>query len=141
MVSYSFCSLQENFSFLGSDKAYEIVVTNTNKVVDLVDEIEVIIDTGGIPFSPRVKSDDGLSYLDCPRVVTDLVYDKAALWYGNPLPHNIEDRIALELYGNIVYKVCEENIKKLLNRIFVASHSLSINSESHSGTFAKKYFY
>ena len=35
----------------------------------------------------------------------------------------------------------EENIKKLLNRIFVASHSLSINSESHSGTFAKKYFY
>ena len=36
---------------------------------------------------------------------------------------------------------CEENIKKLLNRIFVASHSLSINSESHSGTFTKKYFF
>ena len=35
----------------------------------------------------------------------------------------------------------EENIKKLLNRVFVASHSLSINSESHSGTFTKKYFY
>ena len=35
----------------------------------------------------------------------------------------------------------EENIKKLLNRIFVASHSLSINSESQSGTFTKKYFY
>ena len=34
---------------------------------------------------------------------------------------------------------CEENIKKLLNRNFVASHSLSINSESQSGTF-KKYF-
>ena len=36
---------------------------------------------------------------------------------------------------------CEENIKKLLNRIFVASHSLSIDPESHSGTFIKKYFY
>jgi hypothetical protein len=36
---------------------------------------------------------------------------------------------------------CEENIKKLLNRIFVASHSLSIDSKSHSGTFTKKYFY
>ena len=76
------------------------------------EELEVIIDTGGIPFSPRVKSDDGKEYLDCPRVVTDLVYDKAASWYGDPLPHNIEERIAMELYGNIVYKVCYENVKK-----------------------------
>ena len=102
----------ECFAFLGKDLAYEIVVSNTNKVLDMVDEIEVIIDTHGIPFSPRVKSDDGKSYLDCPRVVTDLVYDKAALWYGNPLPYNIEERIAMELYGNIVYKVCNENVKK-----------------------------
>ena len=86
----------DDFSFLGNDLAYEIVVTNTNKVLDMVDEIEVIIDTGGIPFSPRVKSDDGKSYLDCPRVVTDLVYTKAASWYGEPLPHNIEERIAKE---------------------------------------------
>ena len=63
-----------DFSFLQDDLAYEIVVTNTNKVLDMVEELEVIIDTGGIPFSPRVKSDDGKSYLDCPRVVTDLVY-------------------------------------------------------------------
>ncbi len=101
-----------DFAFLGKDLAYEIVVTNTNKVLDMVDEIEVIIDTHGIPFSPRVKADDGKSYLDCPRVVTDLVYTKAKDWYGNPLPYNIEERIAMELYGNIVYKVCEENIKK-----------------------------
>ena len=107
----------ENFSFLGEDLAYEIVVKNTNKVVDMVDEIEVIIDTHGIPFSPRVKSDDGKEYLDCPRVVTDLVYDKAASWYGDPLPHNIEERIAMELYGNIVYKVCYENVKKENNSL------------------------
>lgn len=102
----------DNFAFLGKDLAYEIVVSNTNKVLDMVDEIEVIIDTHGIPFSPRVKADDGKSYLDCPRVVTDLVYDKAKDWYGTPLPYNIEERIAMELYGNIVYKVCEENLKK-----------------------------
>ena len=102
----------EDFSFLDSDLAYEIVVDNTNKVLDMVDEIEVIIDTGGIPFSPRVKSDDGKSYLDCPRVVTDLVYTKAAEWYGNPLPHNIEERIAKELYGDIVYKIWSELLKK-----------------------------
>lgn len=102
----------EDFEFLGKDLAYEIVVSNTNKMLDIVDEIEVIIDTHGIPFSPRVKSDDGKSYLDCPRVVTDLVYDKAKKWYGDPLPYNIEERIAMELYGNVVYKICEENIKK-----------------------------
>ena len=100
-----------DFSFLGEDLAYEIVVTNTNKVLDMVDEIEVIIDTKGIPFSPRVKSDDGKSYLDCPRVVADLVYEKASSWYGNPLPYNIEERIAKELYGDIVYKCYSEQIK------------------------------
>ncbi len=101
----------DDFSFLGDDLAYEIVVTNTNKVLDMAEEIEVIIDTGGIPFSPRVKSDDGKSYLDCPRVVTDLVYDKAREWYGDPLPLNIEERIAKELYGDIVYKCYEEKYR------------------------------
>ena len=100
----------DNFSFLGKDLAYEIVVTNTNKMLDMAEEVEVIIDTHGIPFSPRVKSDDGKSYLDCPRVVTDLVYEKAGAWYGNPLPYNIEERIAMELYGNTPYKICEEYV-------------------------------
>ena len=102
----------EDFNFIDKDLAYEIVVTNTNKVLDMVEEIEVIIDTGGIPFSPRVKSDDGKSYLDCPRVVTDLVFDKAKEWYGDILPHNIEKRISIELYGDIVYNICDEKIKE-----------------------------
>ena len=102
----------DDFEFLGDDLSYEIVVENTNKVLDMVDEIEVIIDTGGIPFSPRVKSDDGKSYLDCPRVVTDLVYEKASDWYGEKLPFNIEERIAKELYGDIVYKCCNSNVKE-----------------------------
>lgn len=98
----------EDFKFLGEDKAYEIVVKNTNKIADMCDIVEVIIDTGGIPFSPRVKSDDGKSYLDCPVVVTDLVYTKAKDWYGEPLPYMIEERIATELYGDIVFKIIKE---------------------------------
>ena len=98
----------ENFKFLGEDKAYKIVVENTNKIADMCEIVEVIIDTGGIPFSPRVKSDDGQSYLDCPVVVTDLVYTKARDWYGEPLPYSIEERIATELYGDIVYKIITE---------------------------------
>ena len=101
----------EDFSFLGPDKSYEIVVENTNKIADMCDIVEVIIDTGGIPFSPRVKSDDGKEYLDCPVVVTDLVYTKAADWYGDPLPYAIEERIATELYGDIVFKMISSELK------------------------------
>ena len=102
----------EDFKFLGEDKAYEIVVTNTNKIADMCEIVEVIPDTGGIPFSPRVKADDGKSYLDCPVVVTDLVYTKAADWYGDPLPYSIEERIATELYGDIVFKIIKEDLEK-----------------------------
>ena len=102
----------EDFSFLGPDKSYEIVVENTNKIADMCDMVEVIIDTGGIPFSPRVKSDDGKEYLDCPVVVTDLVYTKAADWYGDPLPYAIEERIATELYGDIVFKMLSSELEE-----------------------------
>ena len=102
----------EDFKFLGEEKAYEIVVENTNKIADMCEIVEVIPDTGGIPFSPRVKADDGESYLDCPVVVTDLVYTKAADWYGNPLPYMIEERIATELYGDIVYRIIKEKLEK-----------------------------
>ena len=101
----------EDFNFLDKDLAYEIVVTNTNKIADMVSEIEVIIDTHGIPYSPRVKADDGKSYLDCPRVVTDLVFTTAESWYGHPLPLNIEERISKELYGDVVYNYWYNKVK------------------------------
>ena len=102
----------DNFNFLDKDLAYEIVVTNTNKIADMIDQIEVIPDTGGTPFSPRVKSDDGKSYLDCPRVVTDLVFERASAWYGKKLPLLIIERISKELYGDAVYNVVRENTLK-----------------------------
>ena len=138
----------EDFEFLGDDLAYEIVVTNPNSFVDMVEELEVIIDTGGIPFSPRIKSDDGLSYLDCPKVTTDLVYEKANDWYGNPLPQNIEERIAKELYGDIVYKCCSEEIKtknpdkneeELSDLIFSRMHEVILEGFDNVKEVLKKY--
>lgn len=122
----------DDFSFLNDDLAYEIVVKNTNKILDMVEEIEVIPDTGGTPFSPRVKNDDGKSYLDCPRVVTDLVYQKAADWYGEQLPHLIEERIATELYGDIVLNTIKDNLKgmeenKLEEEAFKKLHEIILN--------------
>ena len=114
----------DDFSFLENNELiHKMVVENPNKIADMVEIIEVIIDTGGIPFSPRVKSDDGKSYLDCPRVVTDLVYDKAEEWYGNPLPHDIEERISIELYGDIVLKTIKEK-ESDDNKIFKKLHEV-----------------
>src|SRR5574344_1094675 len=101
-----------DFNFLDKDLAYEIVVTNTNKIADMIESYEVIPDTGGTPFSPRVKADDGQTYLDCPRVVTDLVYTKAKNWYGDKLPLIIEERIAKELYGDSVYNASKDLLLK-----------------------------
>jgi len=94
----------EEFSFLNEDLAHEIVVTNTNKIPLMCEEIEVIIDTGGIPFSPKIDNS--------VETVTDLVYTKASSWYGSPLPFNIEERIAKELYGDCVYLSVKEKIEK-----------------------------
>lgn len=102
----------DDFKFLDEELAYKIVVENTNKIANMCEIVEVIPDTGGIPFSPRVKSDDGKEYLDCPVVVTDLVYTKAADWYGDPLPYSIEERISTELYGDIVFKIIKEKHEK-----------------------------
>jgi len=81
----------EEFSFLNEKEAYEIVVENTNKIADMVEEVEVILDTKGIPFAPIIENSK--------ITTTDMVYKKAEEWYGNPLPFHIEERIALELYG------------------------------------------
>ena len=81
-----------DFSFLGEEKAKEIVVTNTNKIADMIEDVEVIIDTGGIPFAPKIDH--------CTETTTDMVYDKAESIYGKPLPYNIEERLASELYGD-----------------------------------------
>jgi len=85
----------EEFSFLDEDVRNEIVIDNTNKIADMCEFYEVIIDTGGIPFSPKIDKSI--------ETVIDLVYTKASSWYGDNLPYNIEERIAKELYGDAVY--------------------------------------
>ena len=135
----------ENFEFLGKEKAKEIVVTNPNKILDMVDIFDVIIQTGGVPFSPRVKADDGKTYLDCPRVVTDLVYEKANEWYGDPLPHNIEERLGTELYGDIVLTSVKYYLDKNLsdeereNESFKQLHNLIVEGSDAVKDLVRKY--
>ena len=100
----------EDFKFLEDDElAKKIVVENTREILKKVEDIEVIIDTGGIPFSPKIE--------DCSNIVRNMVYDKAHSMYGDPLPQNIEDRINSELKGiigggfDVIYLISQKLVK------------------------------
>ena len=96
--------MMSDFEFLGDEIAHKIVIENPNKIADMIDIIEVIIETGGVPFSPKIENS--------VMTVTNLVYTKAQEWYGNPLPFDIEERIAKELYGDIVLNIIIKNLEE-----------------------------
>jgi DNA polymerase III subunit alpha, Gram-positive type len=76
----------EEFSYLGRNKAYEVVVTNTNKVADMCEQIS--------PISPEKAT----PHIDgCEQTIKDITYDKAHELYGNPLPELVEARLEKEL--------------------------------------------
>ena len=96
----------ENFDFLKDKELIkEIVIDNSHKIADMISEVEVIIDTGGIPFSPK---------FDHSREdVYDMVYNKAHSMYGDVLPHLIEERIAQELYGDKIMELTKIETERL----------------------------
>ena len=79
----------------------EIVITNPNKIIDMLDEIEVIVFPDK-PFSPIIEHSQ--------ETCRDLVYEKAHSMYGDPLPNNIEDRIAQEFYGDKIIGLVKDQM-------------------------------
>ena len=95
--------MMEEFSFLEDDELIkEIVITNPNKLLDMIEEIEVV-DYPDKPYSPIIENSQ--------ETCRDLVFDKAHSMYGNPLPRNIEERIAQEFYGDKIMGLVEEKIR------------------------------
>ena len=76
----------EEFSYLGEEKAYEVVVTNTNKVADMCEQIS--------PISPE-KCPPYIN--DCEKTIKEIAYNKAHELYGDPLPEIVEQRLDKEL--------------------------------------------
>ena len=76
----------EEFAYLGREKAYEIVVTNTNKIADMCEPIS--------PISPEKCP----PHIDgCEQTIKDIAYDKAHELYGDPLPEIVQARLDREL--------------------------------------------
>jgi len=78
------------FAFLGKEKAFEIVVTNTNKIADMFPNI-----------SPIQKELHPPVIEGSPEILTNTCYKNAKEIYGDPLPSEIQERLQKELDGII----------------------------------------
>ncbi len=97
----------EEFSFLDSDLAYEIVVSNTRLIESKIEHLEIIKRD---LYTPKMDNSDELTKNMC--------YDKARSLYGEVLPAIVEDRLEKELNGiisngySVLYLIAEKLVKK-----------------------------
>ena len=95
------------FEYLGKEKAYEVVVTNTRAIADQIENIELL--PKGKLFPPRLEN----SREDLNR----LVWDKVHELYGDEPPKLIKDRLDIELGGILgKYDVVYMSAQKLVQR-------------------------
>ncbi len=80
----------EEFAYLGSDKAKEIVITNTNMIADMIETIS--------PVRPD-KCPPVIA--DSDKTLTKICYDRAHEIYGPDLPRIVEARLEKELHSII----------------------------------------
>ncbi|MDO5713465.1 MAG: PolC-type DNA polymerase III [Tissierellia bacterium] len=76
----------KEFSFLGDEKAYEVVVKNTNKIADMIEDFPAIPHGKFPPFIEGAEED-----------LKNISYENAYKIYGKPLPPLIEERLETEL--------------------------------------------
>lgn len=76
----------DEFSYLGKEKAYEVVVTNTNKIADMIEPVKLLPE--GACF-PHINGETDELKKKC--------MSKAVEIYGTPLPDFVNDRLREEL--------------------------------------------
>ncbi len=97
----------EEFSYLGNRKAYEVVVTNPNKIADMIEDIEPL--RGG-SYPPSIEN--------CEQDLSDMCHEKAYREYGENLPKIVQERMDRELgcilgYGYaVMYMIAHKLVKK-----------------------------
>ncbi len=76
----------EEFSYLGREKAYEVVVKNTNLISDMCERISPI---SAEKCPPEIEGSE--------QTLRDITFNKAYELYGNPLPELVQNRLDREL--------------------------------------------
>ena len=94
------------FDFLGKEKAYEIVVKNSNLIADMAEPIDPI---HNILCKPEIENSD--------KMLVDSCFSKAKELFGDDLPQDIVDRLNKELAGingngySVTYYIAHEIIE------------------------------
>ncbi|KIL44923.1 PolC-type DNA polymerase III [Jeotgalibacillus soli] len=99
----------DEFSFLGQEKAKEIVVTNTNAISERIKDIKPIKDD---LYTPKIEGAD--------EEMREMSYNMARSIYGEDLPEIVEARLEKELKSIIghgfavIYLISHKLVKKSL---------------------------
>ena len=119
----------EEFAYLGEEKAYEVVVTNTQLVASWCEEVKPLPD--GL-FAPKLENSAQELY--------DLVWGKAHELYGEDPPQIVKDRIQLELPGIIErkYDVIYMSAQKLVQDSL--AHGYLVGSRGSVGSSIVAFF-
>ena len=97
----------EEFDYLGKEKAYEVVVTNTNKIANAIDKV---IPLKSDSYPPSIEN--------CEQDLSDMCHEFAHKVYGDVLPPIVEERMNRELgcilgYGYaVMYMIAHKLVKK-----------------------------
>ena len=111
------------FEFIGKDKAYEIVVTNTNKIADSIEEI--------VPIDNKLRQPviEG-----SPEILRNTCEEKVREMFGDNVPEFVIERMNKELNGiigngySVTYYIAREIIKEANEKGFMVGSRGSVGS-------------
>ena len=113
----------EEFAYLGSDKAYEVVVTNTNMIADMIETIAPVRPDKCPPVIP-----------DSDKTLREICYNRAHELYGPDLPSIVEERLERELnsiIGNgfaVMYIIAQKLVWKSVEDGYLVGSRGSVGS-------------